>query len=112
MFSRFFLIGGLFTSLIFISLADTGPAGEWDAEQKWEIKTAGIKIPVGWEPFAYDSNDKFDPFLIRRCTTDAAAAKQKWEIKTAGIKIPVGWEPFAYDSKDEFDPFLIRRRIK
>ena len=112
MFPRCFLIGGLFTSLIFISLSDTGTAGEWDAEQKWEIKTAGIKIPVGWEPFAYDSNDEFDPFLIRRCTTDAAAAKQKWEIKTAGIKIPVGWEPFAYDSNDEFDPFLIRRRIK
>ena len=89
-----------------------GPAGEWDAEQKWEIKAAGIKIPVGWEPFAYDSNDEFYPFLIRRCTTDAAVARQKWEVKTSSGKIPVGWEPFAYDSKDEFDPFMIRRRVK
>ena len=64
--ARFFLIGGLLTTLIFISLAGAGMTGEWDAEQKWEIKTAGIKIPVGWEPFAYDSKDEFDPFLIRR----------------------------------------------
>ena len=113
MFPRCFLIVRLLTSLIFISLAGAGTAGEWDAEQKWEIKTAGIKIPVGWEPFAYDSNDEFDPFLIRRCTTDAAAAKQKWEIKTSnGLKIPAGWEPFGYDSNDEFDPVLLRRRIQ
>ena len=26
----------------------------------------GKKIPKGWEPFAYDSNDNFDPLLLRR----------------------------------------------
>ena len=56
--------------------------------------------------------DRFDPILIRRCTSDAAGAKQKWEVKTSSGEIPAGWEPFAYDSKDESDPFLIRRRIK
>ena len=35
-------------------------------KQKWEIKTSNGQIPVGWQPFAYDSNDKFDPFLLRR----------------------------------------------
>ena len=33
--------------------------------EKWEIKTSsGRRIPVGWEPFSYDSNDKFDQFLL------------------------------------------------
>ncbi len=82
------------------------------SKQKWEIKTSNGKIPVGWEPFAYDYKDEFDPFLLRRCTTDKAAGKQKWEIKTSNGKIPAGWEPFAYDSNDKFDPFLLRRRIK
>ena len=36
------------------------------AKQQWKIKTSGGKIPVGWEPFAYDSNDEFDPVLLRR----------------------------------------------
>ena len=34
---------------------------KWDAKQKWEVKTSGRVISEGWEPFAYDSNDKFDP---------------------------------------------------
>ena len=34
--------------------------------EKWEVKTSSGKIPEGWEPFGYDSNDKFDPFLLRR----------------------------------------------
>ena len=39
----------------------------WDEDQQWEFKTSnGRKIPKGWEPFAYDSNDKFDPLLLRR----------------------------------------------
>ena len=65
------------------------------ARQQWQIKTSSGQIPVGWEPFAYDYNDKFDPFLLRRCTTDKVAGKQKWEVKTSNGRIPVGWEPFA-----------------
>ena len=39
----------------------------WDKNQQWEFKTSnGKKIPKGWEPFAYDSNDNFDPLLLRR----------------------------------------------
>ena len=34
--------------------------------EKWEIKTSSGKIPEGWEPYAYDSNDEQDPFLLRR----------------------------------------------
>ena len=36
------------------------------AKQKWEVKTSSGEIPAGWEPFAYDSKDESDPFLIRR----------------------------------------------
>ncbi|MDP7048716.1 MAG: hypothetical protein QF721_04630 [Verrucomicrobiota bacterium] len=36
--------------------------------EKWEVKTSSGKIPEGWEPFSYDSNDEFDPFLLRRRT--------------------------------------------
>ena len=78
--------------------------------QEWEIKTSSGKIPEGWQPFGYDYNDKQDPFLLRRRTTDNWDRKQKWEIKTSSGKIPEGWEPYAYDSNDEFDPFLLRRR--
>ena len=81
-------------------------------EDKWQVKTTGLKIPAGWEPFGYDSNDEFDPVLLRRSSSVNWDPKQKWEIKTAGLKIPVGWEPFAYDSKDQFDPFLLRQRVK
>ena len=39
----------------------------WDANQQWEFKTSKTKnIPKGWEPFAYDSKDNFDPLLLRR----------------------------------------------
>ena len=39
----------------------------WDANQQWEFKTSNTRsIPKGWEPFAYDSNDNFDPLLLRR----------------------------------------------
>ena len=39
----------------------------WDTNQQWEFKTSNTKnIPKGWEPFAYDSNDNFDPLLLRR----------------------------------------------
>ena len=39
----------------------------WDASQQWEVKTSnGRNIPKGWEPFAWDSNDNFDPLLLRR----------------------------------------------
>ena len=39
----------------------------WDANQQWEFKTSNTKnLPKGWEPFAYDSNDNFDPLLLRR----------------------------------------------
>ena len=79
--------------------------------EKWEIKTSSEKIPEGWEPFGYDSNDKSDPFLLRRKTNNWDN-KQKWEIKTSSGAIPEGWEPFAYDSNDKSDPFLLRRRIK
>ena len=91
--------------------------------QKWEVKTStgkykgffgfgNLEFGAGWEPFAFDSNDEFDPFLFRRKTNNWDN-KQKWEIKTSsGRRIPAGWEPFAYDSNDKFDPFLLRRRIK
>ena len=58
--SRLFLMIGLSASAVFFALA--APA----LIDKWEIKTAGLKIPVGWEPFAYDSKDQFDPFLLLR----------------------------------------------
>ena len=39
----------------------------WDSNQQWEFKTSNTKnLPKGWEPFAYDSNDNFDPLLLRR----------------------------------------------
>ena len=82
------------------------------AKQHWEIKTSDGKIPVGWEPFAYDSNDEVDPVLLRRRVDGKWDAKQKWKIKTSGEKIPEGWKPFAYDSNDQFDPVLLRRRIQ
>jgi hypothetical protein len=45
--------------------------------EKWEIKTSSGKIPEGWEPYAYDSNDEFDPFLLRRRTSGNWDGKQK-----------------------------------
>ncbi len=60
------LIGTLLTSTIFLGVAAIGATDKWDNKQKWEINTSSGKIPEGWEPFAYDSNDEFDPFLLRR----------------------------------------------
>ena len=80
--------------------------------QKWEIKTSSGKIPAGWEPFAFDSFDESDPFLLRRRTTGDWDVRQKWEIRTSSGQVPAGWEPFAYDSNDQFDPILLRRRIR
>ena len=34
--------------------------------QQWQVKTSGVQVPAGWQPFAYDSNDEQDPFLLRR----------------------------------------------
>jgi len=66
-----FLMRGLLTATISLGVAAKGTTGKdktetWDAKQQWEVKTSTGKIPAGWEPFAYDSNDQFDPFLIRR----------------------------------------------
>ena len=104
---RQFSLVVMLTFAAFPLLAWAGPATVWDAGQKWEIKTSSGKIPAGWQPFAFDSFDESDPVLIRRCTTDAAAAKQKWEIKTSSGEIPAGWEPFAYDSKQKLANILI-----
>ena len=102
----------LTTTVIACTGASTSTTDNWDGKQKWEIKTSSGKITEGWEPFAYDSNDEFDPFLLRRRTSGNWDGNQKWEIKTSSVKITEGWEPYAYDSKDKFDPFLLRRRIK
>ena len=80
--------------------------------QQWQVKTSGVQVPEGWQPFAYDSNDQFDPFLLRRGTNDNWDGTQQWQVKTSGVQVPEGWEPFAFDSNDEQDPFLLRRRIK
>ena len=79
--------------------------------EKWEIKTSSGNIPLGWEPFSYDSNDQSDPYLLRRKKNNWDE-NQKWQINTSSRKIPLGWEPFGYDSNDKSDPFLLRRRIK
>ena len=80
------------------------------AADQWKIKTGGTQIPAGWEPFAYDCKDAFDPFLLRRCTTGNWDNQQKWEVKTSnGLNIPLGWEPFGYDWNDKSDPLLLRR---
>ena len=78
--------------------------------EKWEVKTSSGKIPLGWVPFSYDSNDKPDPFLLRRRNSGNWDSNQRWEVKTSSGTIPEGWEPFGYDSNDKSDPFLMRRR--
>ena len=100
------LILAALASAIFVS------AGNTKLTEKWQIKTSnGSKIPAGWQPFGYDSNDKSNPFLLRRSTNGNWDVTQKWEIKTSnGSKIPSKWEPFGYDYNDKFDPFLIRHR--
>jgi hypothetical protein len=88
-------------------------SAKWDAKQKWEITTAGIRVPAGWEPFAYDCKDQSDPVLLRRCTVGKWDKNQKWEIQASdGLNIPVGWEPFGYDWNDQFDPVLLRRCVR
>ena len=72
-----FAIGVLLTTtVVLVSGASNKPTTSligtvgtlfWDEDQQWEFKTSnGEKIPKGWEPFAYDSNDNFDPLLLRR----------------------------------------------
>ena len=72
-----FAIGVLLTTtVVVVTGASNKPAKNliqtvgtllWDEEQQWEFKTSnGKKIPKGWEPFAYDSNDNSDPLLLRR----------------------------------------------
>ena len=48
--------------------------------EKWEIKTSSEKIPEGWEPFGYDSNDKSDPFLQRGSSPLPWENTQEWGI--------------------------------
>ena len=63
-----FAIGVLLTTTIVLSTgASKKPPISWDTNQQWEFKTSnGKNIPKGWEPFAWDSNDNFDPLLLRR----------------------------------------------
>ena len=64
-----FIIGVLLTTTIVLGTgASKKPSViSEDANQQWEFKTSNTKnIPTGWEPFAYDSNDNFDPLLLRR----------------------------------------------
>ena len=51
--------------------------------EKWEIKTSSEKIPEGWEPFGYDSNDKSDPFLNLIHKSRNRQKKKKRYIRTA-----------------------------
>ena len=72
-----FAIGVLLTATIVLGISASNKPSKnilnqleiisWDANQQWEFKTSNTKnIPKGWEPFAYDSHDNFDPLLIRR----------------------------------------------
>ena len=64
-----FIIGVLLTTTIVLGTGATSSPliTSWDSNQQWEFKTSNTKnIPKGWEPFAYDSNDNFDPLLLRR----------------------------------------------
>jgi hypothetical protein len=64
-----FAIGVLLTTTIVLGTGATSSPLiiSWDPNQQWEYKTSNTKnIPEGWEPFAYDSNDNFDPLLLRR----------------------------------------------
>jgi len=60
------IIGILLASTLFLGIAATNQGDKWDNKQQWEFGTSRGKIPAGWEPFAYDSADQFDPILIRR----------------------------------------------
>jgi len=72
-----FAIGVLLTTTIVLGTGASNKSNKdllkkleiisWDTNQQWEFKTSnGKNIPKGWEPFAYDSNDNFDPLLLRR----------------------------------------------
>ena len=63
-----FAIGVLLTTTIVLGTGASKPETvPWDANRQWEFKTSnGKNIPKGWEPFAWDSNDNFDPLLLRR----------------------------------------------
>ena len=64
-----FIIGVLLTTTIVLGTGATSSPliTSWDPNEQWEFKTSNTKnIPKGWEPFAYDSNDNFDPLLLRR----------------------------------------------
>ena len=64
-----FAIGVLLTTTIVLGTgaASSPLINSWDPTQQWEFKTSnGKNIPKGWEPFAWDSNDNFDPLLLRR----------------------------------------------
>tara|TARA_Y100000361_G_C10868782_1_gene193134 strand:- start:251 stop:472 length:222 start_codon:yes stop_codon:yes gene_type:complete len=62
-----FAIGALLTTTIVLGTGASNKPATWDKNQQWEFKTSNTKnIPKGWEPFAYDSNDNFDPLLLRR----------------------------------------------
>jgi hypothetical protein len=63
-----FAIGVLLTTTIVLGTgASKAETIFWDKNQQWEFKTSnGKNIPKGWEPFAWDSNDNFDPLLLRR----------------------------------------------
>ena len=63
-----FTIGVLLTTTVVLGTgASKKQPISWDANQQWEYKTSNTKnIPEGWEPFAFDSNDNFDPLLLRR----------------------------------------------
>ena len=63
-----FAIGVLLTTTIVLGTgASDNKNISLDTNQQWEFKTSnGKNIPKGWEPFAWDSNDNFDPLLLRR----------------------------------------------
>ena len=63
-----FEIGVLLTTTIVLGTgASKLEITPWDTNQQWEFKASnGKNIPKGWEPFAWDSNDNFDPLLLRR----------------------------------------------
>ena len=62
-----FAIGVLLTTTIVLGTGAKLEIISWDTNQQWEFKTSnGKNIPKGWEPFAWDSNDNFDPLLLRR----------------------------------------------
>ena len=72
-----FAIGVLLTTTIVLGTGASNKSNKdllkkleiisWDTNQQWEFKTSnGKNIPKGLAPFSYDSNDNFDPLLLRR----------------------------------------------